>query len=319
MSERTARPRRWLAVAGALPLVLAVVAACASSPTVISIASPTPTTSQPSPTPTAPPTPTPTPTPTTHAPLKPTPRALADKAVRRLTVQLPAGAFSVAALNTKTGARYSYGAAGGMRTGSVIKLCILEALLLAHQDAHTQVTDSENKTATAMIEHSDNAATEEMYDVIGGRDGLVAALRRFGMKHTVAGPLPNYWGLTVTSAPDYLTVLGNLVSAKPLDSYSRGYALNLMRHVESDQRWGVGVVADPGTAFANKNGWLAVDQDNPGGLGDHGLWLVNSVGVLTVHHQQVLMAVFTQHGESFEDGVELVESLAKAIAPAVAG
>jgi hypothetical protein len=244
---------------------------------------------------------------------------VADKAVRRLTAQLPAGAFSVAAVSTKTGARYSYGAAGGMRTGSVIKLCILEALLLAHQDAHTHVTDSENKLATAMIEHSDNAATEEMYDAIGGRDGLVAALRRFGMKHTVAGPLPNYWGLTVTSAPDYLAVLGNLVSAKPLDAYSRGYALNLMRHVESDQRWGVGVVADPGTTFANKNGWLAVDQDNPGGLGDDGLWLVNSVGVLTVHHQQVLMAVFTQHGESFEDGIELVEALAKAIAPAVAG
>ena len=30
------------------------------------------------------------------------------------------------------------------------------------------------------------------------------------------------------------------------------------------------------------------------------------------------MAVFTQHGESFEDGVELVEALATAIVPAVA-
>ena len=138
-------------------------------------------------------------------------QALADKAVRRLTAGLAAGAFSVAALSSKTGARYSYGATGGMRTGSVIKVCILEALLLQHQDAHTRVTYSEDKTATALIEHSDNAATEIMYTAIGGRDGLVQAIRRLGLKHTVTGPLLNYWGLTVTSAPDYLAVLGNLV------------------------------------------------------------------------------------------------------------
>jgi len=36
-----------------------------------------------------------------------------------------------------------------------------------------------------------------------------------------------------------------------------------------------------------------------------------------VHHQQVLMAVLTQHGPDFATGVDLVEALAKAIAPAV--
>jgi hypothetical protein len=204
-----------------------------------------------------------------------------------------------------------------MRTDSVIKLCILEALLLAHQDAHTHLTDAENKTATAMIEHSDNEATEEMYEAIGERDALVAALRRFGMKHTVAGPLPNYWGLTVTSAPDYLAVLGNLVSAKPLDAYSRGYALNLMRHVEP--RPAIGRRRRRRRRHdVRQQERLAGGRPGQPRRARRPLWLINSVGVLTVHHQQVLMAVFTQHGESFEDGVELVEALAKAIAPAVA-
>jgi len=36
-----------------------------------------------------------------------------------------------------------------------------------------------------------------------------------------------------------------------------------------------------------------------------------------VHHQQVLIAVLTQHGSDFEDGIELVEALAQAITPAV--
>ena len=42
-----------------------------------------------------------------------------------------------------------------------------------------------------------------------------------------------------------------------------------MRNVEADQRWGVGVAADPGTDFANKNGWLNIDDDN-------GLWAVTA-------------------------------------------
>src|SRR6266550_6695235 len=97
------------------------------------------------------------------------------------------------------------------------------------------------------------------------------------------------------------------------------------RHTRCSRDWSsdvcssdlVGAVADPGTTFANKNGWLSVDNTNGPGENDNGLWLVNSVGVVMVQHQQVLMAVFTQHGDSFEDGVELVESLAKAITRAV--
>ena len=68
-----------------------------------------------------------------------------------------------------------------------------------------------------------------------------------------------------------------------------------MRNVESDQRWGVGVTADAGTDFANKNGWLGVDDDN-------GLWLVNSTGVVTINGQQVLMVVLTQHDSDFQSG-----------------
>jgi hypothetical protein len=87
-----------------------------------------------------------------------------------------------------------------------------------------------------------------------------------------------------------------LLQPAPLHAYGRSLVLEFMRNVEDDQRWGVGVVADPGTTFANKNGWLSVEEDNPDGLSDDDRWLVNSVGIVTVHHQQVLMAVLTQHG-----------------------
>jgi hypothetical protein len=107
-------------------------------------------------------------------------------------------------------------------------------------------------------------------------------------------------------------LLQNLVrpSAGPLTAASRAYVLGLMRNVEPDQRWGVGVSADPGTDFANKNGWLSVDNDN-------GRWLVNSTGVVSIHGQLVLMVVLTQHDSAFQGGIDLVQALAHALVPLV--
>ncbi len=281
------------------------------------ISSPTPSSSTPSATPTPTISKTSKPSqPSTPAP-KPTtqPRAAVDAAVRKLSAQLPAGGVSVSALDTQTGAHYRYGATSGMRTGSVYKLFVLEALLLQHQDEGTQLTDDEVELATPMIENSDNKAAYQLFLDVGGNGGLVTAANRLGLAHTVPGQADP--ALTTMSADDGLALLKNLVTNRPLSQYSRGLALGLMHNVESDQRWGVGAVADPGTSFAIKNGWLQVDNSNGADEDDNSLWLVNSIGVVTVRHQQVLMAVFTQHGQSLDGGISLVQSLAKAIAPAV--
>jgi Beta-lactamase enzyme family len=257
------------------------------------------------------------------SPARSTPRvppaalAATDRRVRALTAQVPPGGVSVAAVNTATGARYSYGATDGMLTGSVVKVEILETLLLQRQDRGTQLSDDETATARTMIENSDNDAAEDLFYAIGGRDGLVASGPRLGLTHTIPGPKPDFKGLTRTSASDCIVLLENLLRPAPLRSYARSLVLGFMRNVEADQRWGVGVIADPGTTFANKNGWLSVEEDNPDGLGDSDRWLVNSIGIVTVHRQQVLMAVLTQHGPDFATGIHLVEALATAIAPAV--
>ena len=93
---------------------------------------------------------------------------------------------------------------------------------------------------------------------------------------------------------DCITLLKNLVKPGRLSASARSYALNLMEQVEADQRWGVGVDADAGTDFANKNGWLSIDNNNGPGENDNGLWAVNSVGVIRINGQQVLMAVMTK-------------------------
>jgi beta-lactamase class A len=242
-------------------------------------------------------------------------RAQASARIAALAAAEPAGSISVAAVNTVTGASYSAGATSGMWTASTYKLFVLETLLLQAQQSGTPLSDAVADQATTMIENSDNEAGYDLFLAAGGNAGLSAAAATFGMTHTVPGATdPTF---TTTSAPDYLKLLKNLVSAGPLDAASRSYALGLMRNVEADQRWGVGVVADPGTDFANKNGWLSVDDTNGPGEDDNGLWIVSSVGVVSIHGQPVLMAVFSEHQPSMAAGVTLVQQLAQAVAPTV--
>ncbi len=85
-----------------------------------------------------------------------------------------------------------------------------------------------------------------------------------------------------------------------------------MRSVDADQRWGVGAVADPGTDSRTRTaGWPTMMTTT--------LWLVNSDGVVTVHGQQLLISVLTQHNDSEPDGITLVEQIAAAVATAISG
>jgi hypothetical protein len=231
-------------------------------------------------------------------------------AVGQLVDGLPGDGVSVAALNLTTGQSYHYGAETGMPTGSVVKLDILETLLLANQGPDHPLGDADQLLATAMIVNSDNDAATMLWEQLGGAPAVARANAQLGITHTVPAP-DGHWGLTTTSAGDQLKLLENLVvSVGPLDATSRDFALGLMRHVETDQTWGISAVADPDTPVALKDGWLNVDQDD-------GRWAVNSVGVMTAKGQQVLMAVLTQHQPSFESGIELIHSIAHAALPAV--
>ncbi len=261
-------------------------------------------------------TPSPT-TSTTPAPTAAQIRAGITSTLRSITKRQPNHAVSVAALNTTTGERFVAGRTSGMLTASAYKLLCLSALLIHRSPS--SLSDAEVSSAEAAIEHSDNAAGYQLFLDIGGRSGLTSAIRTFGMTHTVAGESdPTF---TTTSGADYLKLLAALtgqVKDDPLSPKARSFILDLMGEVESDQRWGVGSAADKGTSFYNKNGWLSVDDDNSPGEDDDGLWAVTSAGIVTVKGQRVLMAVFTRYQPDFDSGVDLVNRLARLIAPAVA-
>lgn len=248
----------------------------------------------------------------TH-PAGPTPAQLRARAAQQLHAVVkaqPPGGVSVAAINMATGREFSAGADGGMRTASAYKLLMVVGILL--QDGGL---GGDYDLAERALENSDNAAGYSLYLDIGGSGGVQSTMQALGMTHSQCCTTDPT--LMKTSARDYLKVVKALVTPGRLPRSGREEVLRLMRNVESDQRWGVGVVADKGTTFANKNGWLSIDNSNGPGDTDDGLWAVTSVGVVTVHGQQLLMAVFTQHQPDFPTGVHLVEKLARLTATMV--
>ncbi|MGI8664600.1 MAG: serine hydrolase [Jatrophihabitans sp.] len=222
----------------------------------------------------------------------------------------PGDSFSATALDLTTGHSIGVGAAGGMTEASIVKLDILQAWLYQQQRAGGGLDQDETSDVTAMIEHSDNAAADQVFRDIDGNAGLSLYNRAVGMSATRLDTNGN-WGLSTTSAADQLRLLKALVSAgSPLTSASRSYALGLMGKVEADQTWGVSAPADPESTVQLKNGWLNIDSDR-------GLWAVNSGGVATVKGHRLLLVVLSQHQPDFRTGVRRVEAAAVKLAAAL--
>jgi hypothetical protein len=239
-------------------------------------------------------------------------QAALDAVVPQLVVGRPADSVSVVGTDESSGVTVRWGARTVLPAASVFKLTLLECYLLGNQERGQQPGDGAPDALAGMIDNSDNDAADQIYAALGGDDGVSSRMGRLGMSSTVLGPRYQ-WGLSTTTGTDQATLLANLGSAEsPLSSASRAYAVGLMNNVESDQRWGVGAAADPGSEFANKNGWLNVDADG-------GRWVVSSVGLIQVGGRQVLLAVLTQHDADLADGISLVQSLSQAVATALRG
>ncbi|GAA0926142.1 serine hydrolase [Streptomyces thermoalcalitolerans] len=191
---------------------------------------------------------------------------------------------------------------GVHETASVVKVGILAALLLQAQDAGRRLTAQERAYAAAMIEHSDNDAASALWRSIGGADGLDAANGRFGLGNTRGGD-GTLWGLTRTTATDQLVLLRQVFGGDArLGEEAQRYVQGLMSRIVAGQDWGVSAAAD-GSAWALKNGWLPRSTT--------GLWIVNSIGRVTSGGRDCLVAVLSHGHATKEQGIALVEAVAR--------
>ncbi|MFE9775838.1 serine hydrolase [Streptomyces sp. NPDC005931] len=204
----------------------------------------------------------------------------------------------------------SYGRDATFDTASIIKVGILAAFLLQIQDEDRRLTAAEHRYAESMIQASDNHAAHILWRAIGKAEGLDTANERLGLSSTYGGPGMR-WGLSQTTATDQVKLLRAIFAPGPgapgrrsyegLNEASRGYIQDLMSGIEEDQDWGVSAV---GSQWALKNGWVRRTTT--------GLWVVNSVGQVTVHGRRYLVSVLSDGNASMEGGVSLVERAARA-------
>ncbi|MEV6957410.1 serine hydrolase [Streptomyces sp. NPDC051183] len=213
--------------------------------------------------------------------------------------------ISVAVMDLESGERGVFGR-GKYDTASIVKVDILATLLLQARDGGRTLTSRERTRAANMIQNSDNAATDVLWDAIGGAAGLDAANERIGLTATSAGQ-DGRWGLTQTTAEDQLVLLDAIFGTESvLLPADREFIESLMERVAVGQDWGVSV-ADSSAAL--KNGWLPRTAT--------GLWDINSIGRAQVDGRDCVIAVLSDGSRTQADGIALVETAARAAAAAI--
>jgi hypothetical protein len=188
-------------------------------------------------------------------------------------------------------------------SASVVKVTILSALLRKLQQEGRTLTAAQKELATEMITISDNDAASTLWAETG-RPSLQNFLDLAQMNETVLGP-GGYWGLTLITAHDELTLLKLLTSKNSvLTTANRDYVLGLMARVVSYERWGVPAGAPTDVTVHVKNGWLP--------LATHG-WRINSIGSFSGHGKNYMIAVLTDDNPTMDYGVDSVQDIAEVI------
>ncbi|MEH7414150.1 Ig-like domain-containing protein [Neobacillus drentensis] len=158
---------------------------------------------------------------------------------------------------------------------------------------------------TRMIENSNKSAASTIWRQLGSELGVQPFFRKVGMTNTIAGT-GDWWGRTKTTVSDQLTMMKYFAYPNSLlTDAQRAYGLNLMRNVQSDQRWGTGTGAPSGVSIALKNGW--VTSYPPSKL------FVNSVGYVNGQGKSYVIAVLTTNNKSLSYGIETINKISSLV------
>ncbi len=218
-------------------------------------------------------------------------------------------AEGVGVFNMHTGDMFAYNGTTRFSMYSTVKFPIMLTLLDQAMRAGRQLTAEEDALVKKMIQWSDNNATSELYfRRIGGEAAVEGFLRKHGV--TAIDMNPNYWGLSTTTAPEMARLMGKLGNCTLLNRAWCDYAIDVLRHVDQSQYWGVsaGVPNVYATrTVALKNGWY------PESAG----WAINSVGWVKDGGKLYGIAVYTKPSSTMNDGIATVESISRNIYPAV--
>lgn len=210
------------------------------------------------------------------------------------------GYVGVAVIDLDSGARYSFQGSRRFPMYSTAKVPIMLAVLERARQQGRRLVTWERQHLAAMIQASDNNTTTKLIVAVGGAREVERYLRAIGVDQTRMNG--EAWGYSTTTAEDMAQLMAKLGDCAILEPALCAYALELMRGVISDQRWGISAGLDREADIALKNGWC------PDGAG----WSVNSIGLVQRGGQRYAIAIYTNPSPSKAYGVETIERIAAA-------
>jgi len=217
------------------------------------------------------------------------------------------GDYAVAVHDRRSGTVLSVGSREGTML-STVKVPIAMAVLRRVGERGRWLTDREDQLMTAMIQQSDNAATNAILDALGTGpvENEIALLRLTSTHFRTDGR----WGLSTTIPEDLLLVVDALVDGTSgLRERAERHLLTLMEGVAADQRWGVASPPLPGDlTVRTKNGWGVID----------GVYRVNTMGHVLGDGRDHSMSVLGTSPRGYSYGTRTVSALATTVHEALA-
>ncbi len=220
------------------------------------------------------------------------------------------GLITAAVFDSRTGRTWVYHPGVSEHTASIVKVQIMGTAMRQAETRGTPLPQDQAALLTPMIEYSDNAAATELLHDVGGASAVRQFDRLAGLYHTYPSsvvtipgtPWPG-WGLTTTTASDQVTLVGRFAYPNSvLSAADRRLGLELMKHVEAGPTWGVSGGVPSGTTVALKNGWIELPNSG---------WQINSIGWISGHGRDYVLAVLTAHDPSEQYGIDTIEAVAR--------
>jgi len=247
-----------------------------------------------------------------HQPAAGSPAAGSPFASRRLRSYLAgrSDVVTAALYDARTGHTWVLNPRSVQYTASIVKVEIMGTALQQAAAAGEALPESEAALMRPMIENSDNDAATALLNDVGGPSAVARFDQSAGMDRTTPSTLALIpgtslpgWGLTTTTALDEVALVSDFAYPNPvLSDASRSYGLSLMEHIQADQSWGVSAGVGPGATIALKNGWLPVQAAK---------WQVDSIGWISGHGRNYVLAVLTAGSPTQEYGISTIETLAR--------
>ncbi|HEX6122705.1 MAG TPA: serine hydrolase, partial [Ktedonobacterales bacterium] len=216
------------------------------------------------------------------------------------------GTAGVAIYDVTRNQWYSFDGDHAYIMGSSAKVPIMLAYLTSVERQGRGRSDVENWWLTTMIENSNNDSAQVLFDTLGGDDAIIAYLRSIGISTSIYHPNPEGWGWATFSPNMMVRLLTLLYQNKILTPSDRGTALQLLKHVESDQRFGVGDTAPAGATVYMKDGWV---------IGPEGTWDANSHGIVTIGHETYIISVYTTGQTNLDTSYDILRHICRAVVP----